>query len=128
MGNKPTVYIIGSAAVIVSGIKLEDWKRTEWDTPEATMLVENDGFPVFWVSCGMCTGCISNGGIEWSSYTTEEGNATATLILDENLEDRIEAVKKVIGPNFEYLPKIEQRILGETDDEYGDTGIRFIVI
>ena len=128
MGNKPRVYIMGAVAVIVSGVKLEDWKRMERYAPEVLMIHDMDGDPVFRVEYGPGPGYITEHGIQWGSYTTEEGNATVTLIFGEDVDDKREAVESVAGPAFEYLAKIEQVILEGMDKEYVDSRARFIVI
>ena len=128
MGNKPRVYIMGAVAVIVSGVKLEDWKRMERYAPDSLMIHDMDGDPVFRVEYGPGPGYITEHGIQWGSYTTEEGNATVTLIFGEDVDDKREAVESVAGPAFEYLAKIEQVILEGMDKEYVDSGARFIVI
>ena len=128
MEIKPRVFIIGAAAVIVSNVKLEDWKRVTRYASEPVMVMDKDGEPIFQVGYGPGTGCVSENGIQWGSYTTEEGNATVTLILDEDLEDKWEAVQDVAGLALACLERIEQVILGEMDEEYEDSGARFIVI
>lgn len=128
MAGKPRVFIMGAAAVIVSGVKLEDWKRMERYAPDTLTIHDMDGDPIFRVEYGPGPGYLTEHGIQWGSYTTEEGNATVTLILDEDVDDKREAVQCVAGSAFEYLAKIEQVILEEMDKEYADTGARFIVI
>ncbi len=109
MNELPSVYIVGAAAVIISTIKLDDWKQVELQAPEATELVDEDGDMIYRAICGTGTGSITDSGIIWGSYVTDEGFATVTLLLDEAVEDATAAVLEHIADYLVHLAKIETK-------------------
>ena len=113
MENRIKVHILGAAAVLVSGVKLEDWKLVEKYAPEALKIVdEDDGEALFKVACGPGGGSVNQCGICWGSYTSGEGYATVTVLLDEDVEDKKEAVTDVMGSAILDLAEIEETIPG----------------
>ncbi len=104
------VYIIGAVVIITSHIKLEDWKQVETYMPEALWLMDDNGEPTFRVSCGEGMGLVMDCGIEWGTHTTENGCATVTLLLDEGIKDKVEAVNEIAGQALARLSKVEKRI------------------
>ena len=97
MENRPHVYIMGAAAVIVSGVKLEDWKTAEKYAPEKLRIPDENGEPVFRVMTSGGTGSINHYGVVWGNFPTEEGYATVTVLIDEEVENKKEAVMDVAG-------------------------------
>ena len=87
MENTARIHMMGAAAVVVSGVKLEDWKLVEKYAPDALTIVDEDGDPVFRVMTGSGGGSVNRYGVVWGTYLSEEGNATVTLLLDEDLDD-----------------------------------------
>ncbi len=112
MDNMAKIYILGAAVVLVSGVKLEDWKLVEKYAPDALKIVNEKGEPVFRVMTDGGTGSINHYGIVWGSYTSEEGNATVTALLDEDVEDKKAAVMDVAGSALMDLVRIENSIPG----------------
>ena len=86
MENTVKVYLLGAAAVIVSAVKLEDWKRVEKYAPEALKVLDEEGEPSFRVMTTSGGGSANRLGIAWGSYTSEEGYATVTILLDEDVD------------------------------------------
>ena len=110
MENTAKVYIIGAAAVLVSGVKLEDWKRVEKYAPETLKIVDDDGEPVFKVASSEGGGSVNHFGVAWGTYTSDEGYATVTTLLDDDIENKKEAVMDIMGSALLDLREIEQQI------------------
>ncbi len=112
MENEVKVYMMGAAAVIVSGVKLEDWQLVEKYAPEALRIVDESGDPVFRVTTSKGTGSMNRYGVVWGSYLSEEGNATVTILVDDEVENMKEAVMDVIGSALLDLAGIEKALPG----------------
>ena len=110
MENTARIHILGAAAVIVSTVKLEDWKLAEKYAPEKLIKRDENGEPVFKVMTGACTGSVNHYGVVWGNYPTEEGLATVTLLLDEDIGDKKEAVMDVAGSALLDLTEIEKEM------------------
>ena len=106
------IYLIGAAAVIVSGVKLEDWKRVELYAPDALEIRDENGETVFRVMTSGGPGSICENLVTWGNYPTDEGLATITLLLDEDVEDKLAAVMDVAGSALEKVENIEKAIPG----------------
>ena len=123
MEDTATIYIIGAAAVLVSGVKLDDWKLVEKFAPEALNFIDEDsGEIAFRITCRSGMGSVNQYGVCWGSHTSDEGYATVTLLLDEDVEDKQEAVMEVIGPAMMYLEVIEDTIPGVLAEIKGNNG------
>lgn len=107
MENTAKIYIMGAAAVVVSSVKLEDWKLVEKYAPEALKIMDKDGEPVFKVMTGPGTGSMNHYGVVWGTYLSEDGNATVTILLDDEVEDKKAAVMDVVGSALLDLIEIE---------------------
>lgn len=114
MENTAKIHIIGAVAVLVSGVKLEDWKLAEKYAPEALTVLNEKGEEVFRVSTGDGTGCMEQSRVVWGceNYRSEEGNATVTVIFDDEVKDREEAIMDVLGNGLVNLTEIEQAMPG----------------
>ena len=114
MENTAKIHIIGAAAVLVSGVKLEDWKLAEKYAPEALTVLDEKGEPVFRVATGDSTGSMNRYGVVWGceNYRSEEGNATVTILFDNDVENREAAIMNVIGNGLVNLTEIEQAMPG----------------
>ena len=97
MEKTARIHILGAAAVVVSTVKLEDWKMAEKYAPEKLRILDDNGEPVFRVMTSGGTGSINHYGIVWGNYPTEEGYATVTILIDEEVENKKEAVMDVAG-------------------------------
>ena len=110
MENKAKIVILGAAAVLVSGVKLEDWKLVEKHMPEALLIADQDGEPVFRVAACSGGGSVNQYGICWGNHTDEEGRATVTALLDEGVEDKKAAVTDIMGSALLKLMDMEREI------------------
>lgn len=109
--NAATIEISGASAVLVSGVKLEDWKKVEKYAPEMLKIVDEDTDDVIFkvTTCGG-TGSANKYGVCFGAHTNEGGKATVTLLLDEDIEDKIQAVKDTVGSALIDLNEIENEI------------------
>ena len=105
------IWMMGAAAVLVSGIKQEDWKLAEKYAPGRLRILDAAGNTVFRVSTGNGGGSVNSDGICWGSYTSEEGCATVTVLIDEEVEDKKAAVTDVMGSALLNLMTIEEGLL-----------------
>ncbi len=110
MENTARIYVIGSAAVIISGVKLEDWKLVEEYAPEALKTMDKKGEPTFRIMTAEGTGTMNRYGVVWGTHVSEEGNATVTILLDDEVDNRKEAVMNVVGSALLNVVEIEKTI------------------
>lgn len=118
--NAAHIDLSGAAAVLVSDVKLEDWKRVEKFAPDMLKIVDEDGDVLFKVMTCCCTGSINENGVCFGTYTNEGGLATVTVLMDDEVEDRLEAIKDVAGAALLDLNEIEKEIpniLKDIDDK-----------
>ena len=108
--NAAHVEISGASAVLVSDVKLDDWKRVQKYAPEALKIVDEDGDTLFKVACGNGGGSVNEYGVVFGTHTNEGGTGTVTIILDEEVEDKVEAVKEVCGSALLDLNEIEKQL------------------
>lgn len=115
--NAAHVELSGASAVLVSDVTLEDWKRVEKYAPEALKIVEEEtGDTLFKVMTCNGAGSANEYGVCFGTYTNEGGKATVTILLEEGIEDRLQAVKDVIGQALLDLNDIEKEIPTILDD------------
>lgn len=108
--NAAKVEISGASAVLVSEVKLDDWKRVEKYAPDMMKIVDEDGDPVFKVKTSDGSGSVNEYGVCFGSYTNEGGLATVTVLLDDDIEDKLVAVKEIMGSALLDLNEIEKEI------------------
>ena len=131
MESKARIYITGAAAVLVSGVKLEDWKKADKYAPESLKIVNDKGDPVFRIVVDEGGGTVNEYGICWGSYTSEDGYATVTVLLDDDIEDKKAAVMDIMGSAILDLTEIEKgmfKILEEIREKETEIGSRITVI
>lgn len=112
------ITIAGDALIISSAVKYEDLAKVAKYRPDALVLKDAEGEPVFRVACGQYSG-VSEYGITFETATREGGYACITLgtYIPEG-EDVKEFVADTIGAAIGNLEKIETTIpdiLGEID-------------
>ena len=110
MEEKAKIVILGAAAVLVSGVKLEDWKLVEKYAPEALKIVTEEGEDLFRVMTTSGAGSVNKYGICWGTYLSDEGCATVTVLIDEDVEDKKAAVMDIMGSALMDLQEIEEEI------------------
>ena len=112
MENTAKIVILGAAAVLVSGVKLEDWELVQKYAPEALKRMDEDGEPRFRVMAWQGAGSVNEYGICWGTYVSDEGNATVTVLIDEDVNDKKAAVMDIMGSALMDLMDIEKEIPG----------------
>ena len=108
--NAAHIDMTGAAAVLVSDVKLSDWKRVEKYAPEALKIVDEDGTPVFKVMTCESMGSVNQNGVCFGTYTNEGGLATVTIVMADDVKDRKQAVKDIAGQALLDLTEIEKDI------------------
>ena len=108
--NAAHVDITGASAVLVSDVTLEDWKRVEKYAPEMLKIMDEDGDAVFKVKTGCGSGSINEYGVCFGGYTNEGGKATVTALIDEEVEDKLQAIRDIMGSALLELNNIEKEI------------------
>lgn len=108
--NAAHVEISGASAVLVSDVALEDWKRVEKYAPDMLKIVDEDGETLFKVKTCTGSGSANEYGVCFGTYTNEGGKATVTILLDENVEDKMAAVKEIVGTALLDLNEIEEEL------------------
>lgn len=109
--NAAKVSIQGLAAVVVSDVKLDDWKRIEKMAPEMLELVDEETDEVeFRICTGEGPGTIDENGVVFDGSANANGSATVTVLLDPELEDKKTAVKDMVGRALLDLNKVEKEV------------------
>lgn len=108
--NAASVEISGASAVLVSDVALEDWKKVQKYAPEMMKIYDEDDEVVFKVAVCGGPGSANKYGICFGGHTNEGGKATVTILLDDNVDDKVAAVKEVIGTALLDLNRIEEAI------------------
>ena len=108
--NAAHIDISGASAVLVSDVTLEDWQKVEKYAPEALKIMDDDGDPLFKVQTGSAGGSATQYGVSFGSHTNEGGKATVTVVLGESVEDKVKAVKDIMGKALLNLNEIEEVI------------------
>ena len=108
--NAAHIEISGASAVLVSDVTLEDWKRVEKYAPEMLKIMDEDGDAVFKVKTGCGSGSINEYGVCFGGYTNEGGKATVTALIDEEVEDKLQAIRDIMGSALLELNNIEKEI------------------
>ena len=112
MENTARIHIMGAAAVLVSTVSLEDWKLVEKYAPEMLVVVDEQGEPAFKVATVSGSGSVNKYGVCWGAYVSDEGMASVTVLLDDEIEDKREAVSDIMGSALLELIDIEKEIPG----------------
>lgn len=116
MEKEAKIYILGATAVLISAAKLEDWKRVEKYAPDIMKIKDDCGEISFFIQTGEGGGSVTEEGISWGSYTSREGYATVTVLLDKDVENKKEAVTEVMGKALINLMSIEKALPQILDD------------
>ena len=114
--NAAHVDISGASAVLVSDVTLEDLKRVEKYAPDMLKLIDEEGDVAFKVQTDEGTGSANKYGVCFGSYTNEGGKATVTVLLDDEIEDKVAAVRDIMGSALLDLNEIEKEIPGVLEE------------
>ena len=110
MENTVKIHIMGSAAVVVSAVSLEDWKLVEKYMPKALTVTDENGGTVFTASTGEGTGSFTEDRVVWGETVTEDGRATVTVLFGTDVKDRLGAVLDATGNGIPEIIGIEEKI------------------
>lgn len=108
--NAAHVDISGASAILVSDVTLEDWERVQKYAPEALKIVDEDGNAVFKVKTSEGAGSVNEYGVVFGTYVNDGGNATVTVLLGEQVDDKKAAVKDIMGSALIDLNSIEKEL------------------
>lgn len=109
MDNAAEVLIVGSAAVLRSKYKLEDWQTALRFDPDLGLYDDNDD-PIFKVFVEEGPGSLNDNGVVFSEVPDENGYAVATVIIDPSDADKRELVKKKCGLALLRLREVEDSL------------------
>lgn len=107
--NAAKVFIGGSAAIVKSAYKLEQWKKALKYDPDLGVYDE-DGNVLFRVFVADGPGSLSENGVEFSSVASEDGYATVTIMVDPSEENKKDAIKNALGLALIYLNDVEDSL------------------
>lgn len=130
--NAAKVVVTGSAAIVTSDVKLDDWKRIAKMQPEALALVDDETDEVlFRVVVGEGPGSINENGVCFGTATNNDGKATVTILIRPEVEDKVQLVKDEIGRALLDLNALEAEvptILQEIDKMEKEINDNFVVM
>lgn len=111
MGKNKTaeIIIVGAAAVVKSGVRLEDWRKALNFDPDLG-LYDDDDNPLFTVDIDHGPGCIGNNMAVFSAVPDREGYACITLIVDPEAEDKEKLVSDQLGLALARLIEVENNL------------------
>lgn len=111
MGKNKTaeIIIVGAAAVVKSGVLLEDWRKALKFDPDLG-LYDDDDNPLFTVDIAPGPGCIGNNMAVFSAAADREGFACITLIVDPEAEDKEKLVSDQLGLALARLIEVENNL------------------
>lgn len=103
------IKVTGAAAVVVSDVKLEDYKKVAKYRPDRLVLKDENGEPYFTVQTSHGVGNIGKYGATFGDITDgAEKHATITIIDNDGFgEDAKQAVAEKVGVAILHLNEIE---------------------
>ena len=111
MDNAAKIMIAGNAAVVVSSVKLEDWKRALKFEPELGLYDEDTGDQLFGVYVDEeNAGSLNKNGAVFCGTPNAEGYAQITVLMDPTVEDKLALVTDTLGAALLDLNKVEAQI------------------
>lgn len=109
--NGAQAIVVGSSCVVKSTLTPADIKRIKKFHPEALVMEDEDGEPVFAIDIDeTMPGSINNNGACFGSATSTDGKATVTVVLDPTSENTEELVFERLGRALMYLKDMEQQL------------------
>ena len=122
--NGAQAVVAGSACVVKSTLTPEEINRIKKFHPEALVMQDENGEPVFAIDIDEeQPGSINNNGACFGNATSSDGKATITVVLDPTAENPEELVYDKLGRALLYLKDMEEQIaevlpeLGEEERE-----------
>lgn len=110
--NAANVSVAGAAAIITSGLKLEQIKRFKKYRPEALTLYDEDDEPIYAIDYDEGPGSINKNGAVFGAATNADGYATITVVLDPAEEDKKQLVIDKLGAALLKLNELETGLAG----------------
>jgi hypothetical protein len=111
MDNAAKIMVVGNAAVVVSDVKLEDWRKALKYEPDLGVYDEETGDQIFGVAIDEeVAGSLNKHGVVFSGTPNAEGKAIATILMDPGIEDKYEAVADTLGAPLLDLNQIESNM------------------
>ena len=109
--NGAQAIVVGSSCVVKSTLTPADIKRMKKFHPEALVMDDEDGEPLFAIDIDEeMPGSINNNGACFGSATSTDGKATITVVLDPAAENTEELVYNQLGRALMYLKEMEHHI------------------
>jgi len=112
MDNAANVSLAGAAAIITSGLKLDQIKRFKKYRPEALTLYDEDDEPIYAIDFDEGPGSINKNGAVFGAATNADGYATITVVLDPAEEDKKQLVIDKLGAALLKLNELENGLAG----------------
>lgn len=107
----PQAVVIGSSCVVKSSLTPTDIKRIKKFHPEALVMQDESGEPIFAIDIDEeMPGSINNNGACFGSATSSDGKATITVVLDPTAENTEELVYERLGRALMYLKEMEEQL------------------
>ena len=109
--NGAQAIIVGSSCVVKSTLTPSDIKRIKQFHPEALVMDDEDGDPVFAIDIDEeMPGSINDNGACFGNATSSDGKATITVVLDPTAENTEELVYNQLGRALMYLKEMEDHV------------------
>jgi len=119
--NGAQAIVVGSSCVVKSTLTPAEIKRIKKFHPEALVMENEDGDPVFAIDIDETTpGSINGNGACFGNATSTDGKATITVVIDPAAENTIELVYERLGRALMYLKEMEEQlaeVLPDLDSE-----------
>ena len=109
--NGAQAIVVGSSCVVKSSLTPADIKRIKKFHPEALVMDDEDGVPVFAIDIDEnMPGSMNENGACFGNATSTDGKATITVLLDPAAGDTTELVYNRLGRALMYLKEMEEHI------------------
>lgn len=109
--NGAQAIVVGSSCVVKSTLTPAEIKRIKKFHPEALVMDDENGEPVFAIDINEATpGSINENGACFGNATSTDGKATITVVLDPAAENTIDLVYERLGRALMYLKEMENHL------------------
>jgi hypothetical protein len=109
--NAAQAIIVGSSCVIKSSLTPEEIKQLKKLHPEALVMDNEEGDPVFAIDIDENSpGSINSVGACFGKATSVDGKATITTVMDPTQENPVDFVYEKLGAALSYLNEMEEQL------------------
>lgn len=110
--NGAQAIVVGCSCTIKSTLTPADIKRVKKFHPEALVMDDKDGMPMFAIDIDeSMPGSINNNGACFGAATSTDGKAEITIVLDPAAADNmVDLVYERLGRSLMYLKEMEEHI------------------